>query len=159
VRPDVLTGTFGKACGASGAFVAGPESVVQLVENRARSYVFSTAPSPAVAAAAAASIDLVEGADRERAQLLEHARALREGLRALDYRVVDGESQIIPVLLGAAGAAMELSARLLELGVFVHGIRPPTVPAGTSRLRVTPMASHEPQHIQRALEAFRHARG
>ena len=158
VRPDVMTGTFGKAFGASGAFVAGPEPVVRLVENRARSYVFSTAPSPAVPAAAIAAIDLVEHADRERERVLHHARSLRDGLWALGYQVLDAEAQILPVLLGSAHAATELSARLLELGVFVHAIRPPTVAPGTSRLRITPMASHEPQQIARALEAFRDAR-
>jgi 7-keto-8-aminopelargonate synthetase-like enzyme len=149
---------LGKAFGASGAFIAGPAPTVQLIENRARSYIFSTAPSPIIPAAAEAAIDLVEGADSRREQLRVHALRLRVGLRELGYRVPAGEGHIIPVLLGAAEHASQLSARLLQSGVFVHAIRPPTVAPGTSRLRVTPMATHEPGQIASALEAFRDAR-
>jgi 8-amino-7-oxononanoate synthase len=159
VRPDVLTATFGKAFGASGAFAAGPADVVQLIENRARSYVYSTAPSPCMPAAALAAIDLVEVADERRERLRTHARDLRMGLRSLGFQVPDGDSHIIPVLLGAASMASQLSAELLARGVFVHGIRPPTVPAGASRLRVTPMATHEPSHIEQCLAVFREVRG
>jgi 7-keto-8-aminopelargonate synthetase-like enzyme len=158
MMPDVLTGTFGKAFGASGAFVLGQPATIQLIENLARSFVFSTAPSPTIAAAALAAVDLVEAADPERVRLRMHVQTLRQGLRALDYRVVDGDRHIIPVILGTPDAATELSSRLLELGVFVHAIRPPTVPQGTSRLRVTPMSSHKPEQIAQALEAFRDAR-
>jgi 8-amino-7-oxononanoate synthase len=158
VSADLLTGTLGKAFGASGAFVSGPAATVQLVENRARSYVFSTAPSPMVPAAAQVAIDLVEVADDRRDRLRVHAQRLRAGLQELGYRVPDGEGHIIPVLLGTPERATELSARLLSAGVFVHPIRPPTVAAGTSRLRVAPMATHEPDQIACALEAFRDAR-
>jgi len=152
VTPDLFAATFGKAWGASGAFVAGHSAVVRWIENRARSYVFSTAPSPVVPAAVLAAFDLVERADDRRASLAEHARVLRSGLSALGYEVIAGESQIIAVLLGDASLATQLSAALLERGVFVHGIRPPTVPAGTSRLRISPMATHSPAQIAFALE-------
>jgi 8-amino-7-oxononanoate synthase len=158
VAPDLITGMLGKAFGASGAFVAGPEPTIRLIENRARSYIFSTAPSPIIPAAGEAAIDLVEGADARREQLRVHALRLRVGLRELGYQVPAGEGHIIPVLLGAAEHASQLSARLLESGVFVHAIRPPTVAPGTSRLRVTPMATHQPGQIASALEAFRDAR-
>jgi 8-amino-7-oxononanoate synthase len=158
VRPDLLVGTLGKAFGAAGAFVAGAPDVIRWVENRARSYIFSTAPSPSLAAAALAATDLVEAADERRATVLQHAKRLRLGLQELGYDVTAGETPVVPVIIGAPQAAMQLSARLLEHGVFVHGIRPPTVPAGTSRLRVTPMATHTPAHIERALQAFRAVR-
>jgi 8-amino-7-oxononanoate synthase len=158
VAPDLMTGTFGKAFGASGAFVAGASATVHWIENRARPYVFSTAPSPSLPAAVLAALDLVEAADQRRARLAEHAARLRAGLRNLDYRVPDGQGHIIPVLLGTPTRATELSARLLERGVFVHAIRPPTVAPGTSRLRVTPMATHQPWHIEAALDAFRQSR-
>jgi 8-amino-7-oxononanoate synthase len=154
VQPDLLIGTLGKAFGCSGAFVAASQPVIQLVENRARSYVFSTAPPPALAAAARCATDLVELGDPSRAQVLAHARRLRAALEHLGYRVVPGETPIIPVLVGAADATMNLSAQLLDLGVFIHGIRPPTVPDGTSRLRVTPMATHTDNHIDQAIAAF-----
>ena len=155
VSADLVTGTFGKAFGASGAFATGPAPVVRWIENCARSYLFSTAPSPVVAAAAVVAIALVEAAEQGRTRLSENAARLRAGLRELAYPVPEGDGHIIPVVLGAASAATRVSAHLLEHGVFVHGIRPPTVPAGTSRLRLTPMATHSPDHIATTLTAFR----
>ena len=154
VRADVIIGTLGKAFGSSGAFVAGAQDTVRLVENRARSYVFSTAPPPALAATALAATDLVEDGDALRVQLMNHVRYLRSKLGALGYRVLDGEAQIIPVIIGDPAETMELSAALLENGVFVHGIRPPTVPTGTSRLRITPMATHSAEQIETAVNAL-----
>jgi 8-amino-7-oxononanoate synthase len=158
VVPDLLVATLGKALGTAGAFVAGAAETVALIQNRARSYVFSTAPMPASAAAAALAVDLVERADDRRRVLLAHARRLRAGLRELGYRLLDGDSAILPVLIGAAEPTMALSAALLEHGVFVHGIRPPTVATGASRLRVTPMATHTEAQITRALEVFAECR-
>lgn len=154
VVPDVTIGTLGKSFGSQGAFAAGTEPVVELIRNRARSFVFSTAPWPALGAAALAALPLVREADEGRAALRTHWRRLREGLSEIGYRVVPGNSQIIPVVIGDPNAAMALSRRLFERGVFVHGIRPPTVPAGTSRLRVVPMASHTSADIEEALVAF-----
>jgi 8-amino-7-oxononanoate synthase len=154
VRPDVLIGTLGKAFGCAGAFVAGAADTVRLVQNRARSYVFSTAPPPSQAAAALVAMDLVAAADDRRERVLAHAARLRAGLGALGYRTLPGVTPIVPVLIGPPGATMALSAALLDRGVFVHGIRPPTVPADSSRLRVTPIATHTDAQIDRALGAF-----
>jgi 8-amino-7-oxononanoate synthase len=154
VTPDVMVGTLGKAFGLSGAFAAGPTALVTLIENRARSFVFSTAPTPALAGAAHIATELVEAADDRRATVLGHARQLRSGLRALGFGVGEGEVPIIPIHIGTPQATMALSSALLEHGVFVHGIRPPTVPPGTSRLRVTPMATHRDEHIRATLAAF-----
>jgi 7-keto-8-aminopelargonate synthetase-like enzyme len=151
---DVTIGTLGKAFGCTGAFAAGPAELVSLIDNRARSFVYSTASMPAVAAAAIAATDLVEAADERRSIVLDHARELRVGLRALGYRAGEGETPIIPIYIGTPEATMALSNALLDRGVFVHGIRPPTVPTGTSRLRVTPMATHTPGQIRVALDAF-----
>ncbi|MFT3925610.1 MAG: 8-amino-7-oxononanoate synthase [Myxococcales bacterium] len=158
LTPDVLIGTLGKAFGAQGAFVAAAEPVIDLVRNRARSYVFSTAPSPSLARAAVAAVRLVREADGLRAKLTRHYRRLREGLGALGYRVLPGESPIIPVMIGEPGPTMQLSRALLEHGVFAHGIRPPTVPPGSGRLRVVPMATHSDDDIEEALAAFRAVR-
>lgn len=158
VVPDVIIGTLGKAFGTAGAFVAGASELIRLVENRARSYIFSTAPSPSLAAAAIAATELVEQAEPARRALFERASGLRAGLTQLGYQLTAGESPVLPVIIGPAEATMAISARLLEQGVFVHGIRPPTVAPGTSRLRVTPMATHTAEHIGQALEAFRRAR-
>jgi 8-amino-7-oxononanoate synthase len=158
VKPDVMTGTFGKALGCSGAFVAAAEKVVALIDNRARSHIFTTAPSPALPAAALAALDLVERADDRRAQLRENVGALRQGLARLGYRVL-GDTHILPLPLGAAERASQFSEKLLERGVFVHGIRPPTVARGTSRLRITPLATHTLDQISSVLQAFAELRG
>lgn len=154
VQPDVIVGTLGKAFGSEGAFAAAALDTVELIRNRARSYVFSTAPSPAVAAAAMASVRLVRDAGGSRAKLREHWRGLRTGLRELGYNVPHGDSPIIPVLTGDPETTMAMSRKLFEQGVFVHGIRPPTVPEGAGRLRVVPMATHGSDDISEALAAF-----
>jgi len=154
VRPDALVGTLGKAFGCAGAFVAAGTDTVRLVQNRARSFVFSTAPPAAQAAAALAAVDLVAVADDRRVRVLAHADRLRAGLHALGYRTLPGATPIVPVLVGPPRTTMALSAALLEHGVFVHGIRPPTVPADSSRLRVTAIATHTEAHLERALAAF-----
>ncbi len=154
IVPDVLIGTLGKSFGISGAFVAGSSAVVQLIENRARSYVFSTAPTAPIAAVTITATQLVEAADDRRDKVLFHAKRLREGLANLGYQVVKGDTPIVPAIIGEPEPTMRLSAALLERGVFVHGIRPPTVPVGTSRMRIVPIASHSDAHIDEALQAF-----
>jgi len=154
IEPDVVVGTLGKSFGVAGAFVAASQEVVELIRNRARSFVYSTAPPPMVARAAIAALRLVREADDARATLLRNAEDLRTGLRTLGFEVPNENSQILPVLIGDNERTMQLSAKLLDRGVFVQGIRPPTVPAGTARLRLTPMATHRPEHIEQAIDAF-----
>lgn len=154
VEPDLVVGTLGKSFGVAGAFVAASEPTVALIRNRARSFVYSTAPPPMLARAAIAALGLVHDAEDARHTLLNHAATLRAGLRDLGFDVPDGESQILPVLIGENDRTMRLSAELLDRGVFVQGIRPPTVAEGTARLRLTPMATHQPEQIARAISAF-----
>lgn len=154
VEPDVVVGTLGKSFGVAGAFVAGSKELVSLIRNRARSFVYSTATPPLLARAAIAALELVRGADEARQNLLANAARLRAELTLLGFNVPSGESQILPVLIGENDRTMRLSAELLARGVFVQGIRPPTVREGTARLRLTPMATHRPEHIQRAIDAF-----
>jgi 8-amino-7-oxononanoate synthase len=154
IKPDVIVGTLGKSFGLAGAFVAASDDVATLVRNRARSFVYSTAPPPMLARAAISALRLVHDADEARENLLAHAARLRSGLSDLGFDTQEGQSQIIPVLIGENHRTMQLSAKLLERGVFVQGIRPPTVPVGTARLRLTPMATHRPEHIERAIAAF-----
>jgi 7-keto-8-aminopelargonate synthetase-like enzyme len=158
VVPDVLIGTLGKSFGLAGACVAGPEATVELVLQRARSFVFSTAPLPALAAAIPTACALVSAADDRRQRVLRHADRIRAALRALDYRAGGADSPIVPVLVGEADPTMALSTGLLEQGVFVQGIRPPTVPRGTSRLRLVPTAAHTDAHVDRLVEAFARVR-
>jgi len=154
VTPDLLVGTLGKAFGVAGAFVAGAESTIDLIQNRARSYVFSTASPPALAAGVRTATDLVRASSDARNRVLTSAHRIRLGLVGLGYRLHGSNSQIISLRIGDPTAVMKVCADLLRNGVFIHGIRPPTVPPGTSRLRVTPIATHTDEHIRVTLNAF-----
>ncbi len=156
VVPDVLIGTFGKALGTYGAFAATTRAIADLLWNRARPLVFSTAMPPHLAAATLASIEIVrgaEGADRRRT-LGAHARRFRELVPAAAGAP---ESPIAPILVGDDRQAMAISARLLEARVFVQGIRPPTVPPGTSRLRVGLVATLSEQDLELAAASIHDA--
>jgi 8-amino-7-oxononanoate synthase len=123
------------------------------VLNRARSFIYTPGIVPAAFAAAGAALSVVAAEPERRATLLAHARTLRDGFRALglDAR---GDTQIVPVVVGDNARALAFAAALLERGVLVLAIRPPTVPEGTARLRVAPMATHTPAQIARVLAAF-----
>jgi len=151
----VQMGTLGKALGSFGAYVASTRGVVELLLNAARSFVFTTALPPAVVAASRAALDVVREEPERRARLGALARRLRSGLGALGYRLAgEPEIPIVPVMIGEARPTMALAAALLERGVLASGIRPPTVPDGTSRIRVTLMATMTDEHVERALAAF-----
>jgi 8-amino-7-oxononanoate synthase len=154
ITPELVIATFGKAFGAAGALVAGDDAVIELLRHRARSYVFSTAPSPLTIAGLGHALRAVRAADDRRTRLGENAARLRDGLISLGYRVPQGSSAIIPVLVGANEATLALDAALRERGFLVQAIRPPTVPTGTSRLRLVPTSSHEREDIDALLEAF-----
>jgi 8-amino-7-oxononanoate synthase len=150
---DVHMGTLGKALGSAGAYIAGSQPLVDLVVNRARSFVFTTGLPPASVAAARAALEVVAGEPERRARLRRNADQLRRGLQALglDAR---GDTHIIPVMVGDNRGAVALADALRARGVLAHAIRPPTVPPGTARLRVTPMANHSTAQIDEALLAF-----
>jgi len=155
-RVTLQMGTLGKALGCFGAFVAGKRSLIELLINDARSFVFSTALPPSIAAAAQAAVALVRPADDLRRRLAWNAARLHAGLLDLGLDVPHC-SHILPVIIGAPERTMDIAERLLEHGVFAQGIRPPTVPLGTSRLRVTLMATHTDADIDAALAAFKAA--
>jgi len=152
-RVTVHMGTLGKALGAAGAYVAGARALVELLVNRARAFIYTTGLAPAAVAAAGAALAVVAAEPERRAALARNAAMLREGLRALglDAR---GDTHIVPVLVGDNRAALALADELLARGVHALAIRPPTVPQGTARLRVTPMATHTTVQLERALAAF-----
>ena len=129
--------TAGKALGAAGAFVAGPAWVIDYLEQHARTFIFSTAPPPAVAAAIEAALDIVAGEPARRVRLLARARFLRARLAEAGFtEAADGTSQIVPIVIGDNAAAVRLAAALQARGFDVRAIRPPSVPPGTARLRV-----------------------
>lgn len=147
-------GTFSKALASEGGFVAAAPETCGLLRNTARTFVYSTAPSPATVAAARAAIQVMQDEPGLRWTLLANARRLREGLRHAGFRVPDGETPIVPVLIGGSKAAMRVSAELERRGVFAAGIRPPTVPEGSARIRATVMATHTAADIDEAVDAF-----
>lgn len=154
IVPDVLTGMLGKSLGLMGAFAAGRASTVDLILNRARSFVFSTGLSPALAAAIPAAVSLALAADERRTALAIATRTLADGLAAKGYDVRPGTGPILPVWLGTPDRALALAATLWDGGVLARAIRPPTVPPGTARLRVVPCALTSPSLVTQALAAF-----
>ena len=148
-RIEIQLGTLGKAVGAAGGFVAGSRPLIDLLVNRARSFIFSTAPTPASVAAAEAGIELIAG--DEGAARNQRLWALVDGLKNALIR--SGwppglvRSPIIPLVVGGEEAAVELATDLREAGFFVPAIRFPTVARGSARLRVTVSASHRPEDL------------
>ena len=149
--PDVRMIGFGKALGASGAALVGPTALRPWLWNHSRSFIFSTGVAPAPVAAAQAAIRLLQTDETLLPRLRANIATLREALRASGVDVLAGhpEVPILPVVVGDDARAVAVSARLLEQGYFVHPIRPPTVPEGTARLRVTVSAAHDPTELQR----------
>ncbi|AIS51917.1 8-amino-7-oxononanoate synthase [Thermoanaerobacter kivui] len=150
----IQVGTLSKALGSEGGYVAGNVILIDYLRNRARSFIFSTALSPPIVAAAIAALDVLEEELYLLDQLHANVRQFYKGLKELGFEVLPTESAIIPLMVGESHRTLALSSALAEKGVFVPAIRPPTVPEGTSRLRITVMATHKPEDIQRALEAF-----
>jgi 8-amino-7-oxononanoate synthase len=147
---DLVVGTLGKALGSYGAYVCASGELSEYLLNTARSFIFSTALPPPVLAAAQAALELLEAEPGRVRRLSANAATLREGLVAEGLAAGGGQSQIVPLEVGDAGRTMELCERLLERGIFAQGIRPPTVPPGSSRLRFSVMATHEPADLREA---------
>jgi len=153
-RVGVVMGTLSKAFGAAGGFIAGSADLCAYLRNRARSFIFDTALPPPAAAAALTALTIVEREPERPVRARRLATRLATGLRAAGYAVPDPPAAVLPAVIGAPEAALALSARLLDSGVLVTAIRPPTVPQGTSRLRATVMSTHTDAQIDRAAAAF-----
>src|SRR5262245_43765919 len=151
---DVIVGTLGKALGSYGAYVCGSRELADYLINTSRPFIFSTALPPPAVATAMAALELLDERPRRVKRLAANAEALREGLRAEGLEPVGSETQIVPVVIGEADDTMRLSERLLEQGIFAQAIRPPTVPAGTCRLRLTAMATHRISDLRRAAKVI-----
>jgi glycine C-acetyltransferase/8-amino-7-oxononanoate synthase len=154
-RVLIQMGTLGKALGGFGAYVAGSKELRELLINRCRSFIFTTSLPPAVMAMGIAAIDLINKEPERRQALWNNCQLLQAGLKSLGYSLGTSQSQILPLMIGDATQCMELSEELLQRGVFAQGIRPPTVPPGTSRLRITLMATHTREQIDQALRVFK----
>lgn len=154
-RIDVLTSTLGKALGgASGGFTAGRQSIVDLLRQRSRPYLFSNTLPPPILGAALKVFDLLEGSTELRDRLEANARAFRERMTAAGFDIRPGTHPIVPILLGDARLATAMAAELLDEDIYVIGFSFPVVPKGQARIRVQLSAAHTPEHLDRAIEAF-----
>ncbi len=151
---DVVVGTLGKALGSYGAYVCADEEMIRYLINTARSLIFSTAPGPPAVAGALAALELLQERPHRVERLHSAARTLRRALTLEGFPVTEQEIQIVPLLVGEEHAAMRLCKAALERGVFAQAIRPPTVPAGTSRLRLAAMATHTAEELKLAARAL-----
>jgi len=151
----VYMGTLGKAAGGSGAFVAGSATVVEWLLQRARTYIFTTGSSPAMACALLASLDLIEHGDDRRTHLRELGAQLRDGLASTRWQLMPSPTAIQPVIIGDNHEALRVANALFERGLWVPAIRPPTVPKSTARLRVSLTAAHTREQVAQLVNALR----
>ncbi|MNH11284.1 8-amino-7-oxononanoate synthase [compost metagenome] len=150
----VLIGTLGKACGTAGAFVAGSDDLIEALVQFARPYIYTTSQPPALACATLKSLELLRRETWRREHLAGLIRQFREGAAQIGLQLMDSPTPIQPILIGDSAQALRLSQMLRERGLLVTAIRPPTVPAGSARLRVTLSAAHSEAQVQLLLNAL-----
>ncbi len=154
----IQMGTLSKAIGGLGGYVAGHRVLIDLLINRARGFIFTTGLPPATLSAADAALNVMRSSRNLRCHLLNHAETMKTALTDLGYTLLPSETQILPVIIGEPQRATDVAEALLAEDVFAPAIRPPAVPAGTSRLRVTVMATHTDSDIEHALDGFANVR-
>jgi glycine C-acetyltransferase len=155
---DIITGTLGKALGgASGGFTAGRKEVIELLRQRSRPYLFSNTVAPSIVGASIAVLDLLEGSTALRDKLEDNTRYFRQAIQAAGFEIKPGDHPIVPIMVYDAVKAQQLSARLLELGVYAVGFFFPVVPKGQARIRCQMSAAHDRQHLEQAVAAFTQA--
>jgi 8-amino-7-oxononanoate synthase len=150
----IVVGTLGKAFGTSGAFVAGSEELIETLIQQARTYIFTTAAPPALAAATRVSLQLARREEWRRERLRALVQRFRQGAEQLELPLLASWTPIQPLLVGDAGQAVALSEALQERGILISAIRPPTVPVGTARLRITFSAAHSESQVDRLLDTL-----
>jgi glycine C-acetyltransferase len=152
---DIVTGTLGKALGgAMGGFTCARQSVIDMLRQRSRPYLFSNSLAPAIAGASLTALDLVEQGDELRARLFDNAKRFRAGMTNAGFTLLPGEHPIIPVMLGDAALSQRMANALMDEGVYVIGFFFPVVPKGQARIRTQMSAAHTPEMIDRAVAAF-----
>jgi 8-amino-7-oxononanoate synthase len=151
----LLMGTLGKAAGGAGAFVAGSDEAIEWILQKARTYIFSTAEPALIAHALLTALDLIEHGDDRRANLAARIAQLRDTLKPKRWTLLPSETAIQPLVIGGNAETMAAAAKLFERGLWVPGIRPPTVPAGSARLRITLSAAHTEEQVARLVEALK----
>jgi len=147
----VLVGTLGKAFGTAGAFVAGSEALIETLIQKSRSYIFTTAMPAAIAAATRKSLQILEEENWRREKLRSLISQFRKGAAELGFELIDSITPIQPIIIGSSEKALALSGKLLEKNILISAIRPPSVPEGTARLRITFSATHTEEHVNKLL--------
>jgi 7-keto-8-aminopelargonate synthetase-like enzyme len=150
----IQMGTLGKALGCFGAYVAGSRTFIDFLMNKAKTFIYTTALPPAIAAAASAAFDVLEDEPEIRENLWRNRTYFADGLKSIGFDILNSETPIIPILIGDSRTAVLFADQLLENGIFAPAIRPPTVPKGTSRIRTTVMATHSRDDLDEALETL-----
>ena len=150
-------GTYSKALGSFGAYVAGTTLLKDYLINKARGFIYTTALPPSVTAASIAAIGVLQEDSGLLERLWENTKQFKDGLRTLGYNTMDSETPIIPVYTGDIGKTLLFSQKLFEEGVFAAPIRPPTVPEGRCRIRTTVTAAHRREDIDQCIEVFKRA--
>ena len=157
-RVDIITGTFGKALGGgSGGFTSGRQEVIDILRQRSRPYLFSNTLAPAICAASLKVLDMLEASTVLRDRLHDNTQYFREQMQVNGFAVPEGDHPIVPVMLGDAVVAQQMSERLLELGIYAIGFFYPVVPQGKARIRVQISAGHTRADLDKAVSAFSHA--
>lgn len=151
---DVIMGTLSKALGSLGGYIAGSSNLINFLRNKARSFIYTTGLPPACAAAALAALQIIEQEPECRENLQKKASYLRQRLKDAGWDIGNSQTQIIPLIIGEEKEALMLTDYLSEQGIFIPAIRPPTVPAGSARLRISLMAAHTQEDLDRLLEAL-----
>jgi glycine C-acetyltransferase len=154
-RVDIQMGTLSKSAGAFGAYACGSQELIDCLVNKARGFIYTTALPPSVAAVGVRALEIISEESWRREQLWVNTRYLRERCLAMGWDIGQSQSPIIPLMVGDSAVAMKVSQRLFEKGIFVSAIRPPTVPSGTARLRMTVMATHTVDDLDAVTQALR----
>ena len=155
---DIITGTLGKALGgASGGFTTGKKEVIELLRQRSRPYLFSNTVMPAIVGGSLAVLDLLEASTELRDKLADNTAWFRQAITAAGFEIKPGEHPIVPIMIGDAVKAQQLSQRILELGIYAVGFFFPVVPKGQARIRVQMSAVHDRHHLEKAVAAFTQA--
>ena len=147
-----------KALGASGGFICGSRDLIDLIRNRSAAYIYTTAMPPDACASTTAALDLIQRDTSLRQRLWHNTTTISQHLRALGFDLAQSQTHIIPILIGDAQKTVEISEYLYNRGIYLYGIRPPTVPEGQSRLRLSVMATHTDDDIAQLLDAMTEVR-
>jgi 8-amino-7-oxononanoate synthase len=153
-HPDVIIGTLSKAIGTEGGFVAGSKVLIDFLLNHARTFIFQTAMPPAICAASYAALEIIEESNKKRQLLFSNVKKIKTSLKEMGYIVKGDLTPIIPVIIGDPKEAVIFAEKLQENGIYAPAIRPPTVPDGESRIRLTVTSNHSSKEIDCLLECF-----